>query len=161
MYELIKNAMRKAGHEVSEGEEWGAKEIALFRDYAHFSLGVAHDVAHGIYMFPRHFQAAWEKIAEHAGADIADIRSAFTSPIPASAPVGMQDHVSTEVAAEALSTATTTAAPVQSMEFNATPTPAPAPTPADPVVEAKQVIDENSETSEQTEVKEAVGESKE
>jgi len=90
-YSLIKKAMVAAGHVVTAGEHWAASDAAAFRDFAHFTLGVAHDAAHGILMFPAHFEATWKKIAALAG------HHETVTPVPAAAPV--EPQAATEPAA--------------------------------------------------------------
>lgn len=55
-YSRIKAAMAEFGHKVSEGTEWTPADAAAWRTFSHFTLGVAHDVAHYLIQFPEHFE---------------------------------------------------------------------------------------------------------
>lgn len=54
-YSAIKAAMREAGHLVTEGTEWAAKDAIEFRDYCHRHLGIPFDMAHHVIEYPTHF----------------------------------------------------------------------------------------------------------
>lgn len=56
-YANLKKAMAAVGHVVSEGEHWLAADTAAFRDFAHFTLGITHDIAHRVLQFPEHFES--------------------------------------------------------------------------------------------------------
>ncbi len=62
-YSQIKQAMAECGHVVTEGADWAAADAAAFRTFAHFTIGVAHDVAHQLLQFPEHFEAEWRRLA--------------------------------------------------------------------------------------------------
>lgn len=81
-YTPIKKAMLAIGHVVSDGEQWLASDIAAFRDFAHFTLGVAHDECQAILQYPDHFASHWARIHEMAG-----MPAAAAAPIEPPAPV--------------------------------------------------------------------------
>lgn len=83
-YTPIKKAMLAIGHTVSDGEQWLASDIAAFRDFAHFTLGVAHDKCHGILQYPEHFVGHWTRIHELAGSTPS---AAPVIPTPVVAPI--------------------------------------------------------------------------
>lgn len=67
MYAAIKQAMQTSGHPVSAGDQWTSGDASQFRDFAHFTLGVSHDVAHHIMSFPETFKDAVQKMAVSVG----------------------------------------------------------------------------------------------
>jgi len=114
-YSLIKKAMASVGHVVTKGEAWAASDAAAFRDFAHFTLGIPHDAAHGILMFHAHFEDAWTKIKSLAGHPTA------ATPVEVPAPVAVEPApaapVTTPVASVTTSVAEAapaTPAPVES-----------------------------------------------
>lgn len=99
-YSPIKKAMLAIGHVVSEGEQWLATDVAAFRDFAHFTLGIAHDKCHAILQYPEHFVDHWARIHELAGSEpaAAPIETAPVLPVAAAAPI--EAPVVTETPAE-------------------------------------------------------------
>lgn len=83
IYATLKAAMKSAGHAVSEGEQWLATDAAHFRDYCHFTLGVAEHVAHEIIAFP-------DTVRTHLGHwfnEVGDFVAPGSAPVVA-APIG-------------------------------------------------------------------------
>jgi hypothetical protein len=61
-YEIVKAAMKKLGHQVSEAGTWNHKDIEQFNHFCHFTLGYPWHKAHEILTYPLQFPEIIAKI---------------------------------------------------------------------------------------------------